>query len=227
MCVCVSALVFQVQEAVHGVTIEECQTALQNHGWNVQKAVHSLKVRHAAEVDRTTELTYRLPHSVEIVHGWKHPLNKHISVSICIGALVVCVAPRTHALAHQGMIDLVLQFSALQPHTAACAASWLSYPPFVSTGLREVLRGNHSSHSCISERERADECVQRAVWEWQAGALNTSASNTNDITFRGKTLLNLNRKCKRMLWSLHHTIDQSFRGGCNYFCCLIWNVRGH
>ncbi|XP_041949108.1 tyrosine kinase, non-receptor, 2b isoform X1 [Alosa sapidissima] len=34
----------QVQEAVHGVTIEECQTALQNHGWSVQKAVHYLKV---------------------------------------------------------------------------------------------------------------------------------------------------------------------------------------
>ncbi|TTN01733.1 Activated CDC42 kinase 1 [Bagarius yarrelli] len=33
-----------VQEAVHGVTIEECQVALQNHGWNVQKAVHYLKV---------------------------------------------------------------------------------------------------------------------------------------------------------------------------------------
>ncbi|XP_030631175.1 tyrosine kinase, non-receptor, 2b [Chanos chanos] len=33
-----------VQEAVHGVTIEECQTALQNHGWNVQKAVNYLKV---------------------------------------------------------------------------------------------------------------------------------------------------------------------------------------
>ncbi|XP_066565061.1 activated CDC42 kinase 1 isoform X2 [Amia ocellicauda] len=33
-----------VQEAVHGVTIEECQTALQNHGWNIQKAVHYLKV---------------------------------------------------------------------------------------------------------------------------------------------------------------------------------------
>ncbi|KAL0199749.1 hypothetical protein M9458_002936, partial [Cirrhinus mrigala] len=31
-------------EAVHGVTIEECQTALQNHSWNVQKAVHYLKV---------------------------------------------------------------------------------------------------------------------------------------------------------------------------------------
>ncbi len=34
----------KVQEAVHGVTIEECQTALQNHSWNVQKAVHYLKV---------------------------------------------------------------------------------------------------------------------------------------------------------------------------------------
>ncbi|KAJ8011141.1 hypothetical protein DPEC_G00055100 [Dallia pectoralis] len=33
-----------VQEAVHGVTIEECQTALQNHNWNVKKAVHFLKV---------------------------------------------------------------------------------------------------------------------------------------------------------------------------------------
>ncbi|KAI1891353.1 hypothetical protein AGOR_G00142930 [Albula goreensis] len=33
-----------VQEAVHGVTLEECQTALQNHGWNVQRAVQYLKV---------------------------------------------------------------------------------------------------------------------------------------------------------------------------------------
>ncbi|XP_034410424.1 tyrosine kinase, non-receptor, 2b isoform X3 [Cyclopterus lumpus] len=33
-----------VQEAVHGVTIEDCQAALQNHNWNVQKAVHYLKV---------------------------------------------------------------------------------------------------------------------------------------------------------------------------------------
>ncbi|KAK6302289.1 hypothetical protein J4Q44_G00266440 [Coregonus suidteri] len=34
----------KVQEAVHGVTIEECQTALRNHDWDVQKAVHYLKV---------------------------------------------------------------------------------------------------------------------------------------------------------------------------------------
>uniref|UniRef100_A0A8C6LF52 Activated CDC42 kinase 1 n=1 Tax=Nothobranchius furzeri TaxID=105023 RepID=A0A8C6LF52_NOTFU len=33
-----------VQEAVHGVTIEECQAALQNHNWNVKKAVNHLKV---------------------------------------------------------------------------------------------------------------------------------------------------------------------------------------
>ncbi|XP_033883539.2 activated CDC42 kinase 1-like isoform X1 [Acipenser ruthenus] len=33
-----------VQETVHGVTMEECQTALQNHCWNVQKAVQYLKV---------------------------------------------------------------------------------------------------------------------------------------------------------------------------------------
>uniref|UniRef100_A0AAX7UJ24 Activated CDC42 kinase 1 n=1 Tax=Astatotilapia calliptera TaxID=8154 RepID=A0AAX7UJ24_ASTCA len=39
-CCCVS----QVQEAVHGVTMEECQAALQNHNWNVQQAVHYLKV---------------------------------------------------------------------------------------------------------------------------------------------------------------------------------------
>ncbi|XP_031757306.1 activated CDC42 kinase 1 isoform X4 [Xenopus tropicalis] len=34
----------KVQDTVHGVTTEECQTALQNHGWNVQKAVQYLKV---------------------------------------------------------------------------------------------------------------------------------------------------------------------------------------
>ncbi|XP_028987394.1 activated CDC42 kinase 1 isoform X3 [Betta splendens] len=33
-----------VQEAVHGVTLEECRTALQNHNWNAHKAVHYLKV---------------------------------------------------------------------------------------------------------------------------------------------------------------------------------------
>ncbi|AWP04485.1 putative activated CDC42 kinase 1 [Scophthalmus maximus] len=33
-----------VQDAVHGVTIEECQAALHNHNWNVQKAVQYLKV---------------------------------------------------------------------------------------------------------------------------------------------------------------------------------------
>uniref|UniRef100_UPI00398F4F25 tyrosine kinase, non-receptor, 2b isoform X5 n=1 Tax=Pristiophorus japonicus TaxID=55135 RepID=UPI00398F4F25 len=33
-----------VQENVHGVTTEECQTALQNHTWNIQKAVQYLKV---------------------------------------------------------------------------------------------------------------------------------------------------------------------------------------
>ncbi|XP_038134810.1 tyrosine kinase, non-receptor, 2b isoform X3 [Cyprinodon tularosa] len=34
----------RVQEAVHGVTIAECQTALQNNNWDVQKAVNYLKV---------------------------------------------------------------------------------------------------------------------------------------------------------------------------------------
>uniref|UniRef100_A0A493U3F1 Activated CDC42 kinase 1 n=1 Tax=Anas platyrhynchos platyrhynchos TaxID=8840 RepID=A0A493U3F1_ANAPP len=33
-----------VQDMVHGVTTEECQAALQNHGWNVQRAIQYLKV---------------------------------------------------------------------------------------------------------------------------------------------------------------------------------------
>lgn len=41
----------QVQEAVHGVTLEECQAALQNHSWNVQKAVHYLKVSTLSALD--------------------------------------------------------------------------------------------------------------------------------------------------------------------------------
>ena len=36
--------VSQVQQAVHGVTVEECQTALQNQGWSVLQAEHYLKV---------------------------------------------------------------------------------------------------------------------------------------------------------------------------------------
>ncbi|KAM4042825.1 activated CDC42 kinase 1 isoform 2-T2 [Anomaloglossus baeobatrachus] len=39
-----SDIIRQVQDTVHGVTTEECQTALQNHGWNVQKAIQYLKV---------------------------------------------------------------------------------------------------------------------------------------------------------------------------------------
>ncbi|XP_035383722.1 tyrosine kinase, non-receptor, 2b isoform X2 [Electrophorus electricus] len=41
---CTSDRVRLVQEAVHGVTTEECREALHNHSWNVQKAVHHLKV---------------------------------------------------------------------------------------------------------------------------------------------------------------------------------------
>ncbi|XP_063062720.1 activated CDC42 kinase 1 [Engraulis encrasicolus] len=33
-----------VQEAVHGVTVEECQAALQGHSWNVPEAIRYLKV---------------------------------------------------------------------------------------------------------------------------------------------------------------------------------------
>lgn len=36
----------QVQDTVHGVTTEECQAALQNHGWSVQRAIQYLKVPH-------------------------------------------------------------------------------------------------------------------------------------------------------------------------------------
>ncbi|XP_068196199.1 tyrosine kinase, non-receptor, 2b isoform X2 [Antennarius striatus] len=34
----------RVQEAVHGVTMDECQDALHSHGWSVPQAVHHLKV---------------------------------------------------------------------------------------------------------------------------------------------------------------------------------------
>lgn len=34
----------QLQAMVHGVTTEECQTALQSHGWSVQRAAQYLKV---------------------------------------------------------------------------------------------------------------------------------------------------------------------------------------
>ncbi|XP_051482737.1 activated CDC42 kinase 1 isoform X6 [Apus apus] len=33
-----------VQDTVHGVTTEECQAALQNHGWSIQRAIQYLKV---------------------------------------------------------------------------------------------------------------------------------------------------------------------------------------
>lgn len=35
---------WQVQTAVHGVTLEECQAALQTHSWSVPQAVNHLKV---------------------------------------------------------------------------------------------------------------------------------------------------------------------------------------
>lgn len=34
----------QVQGAVHGVTIEECQAALQSHEWSIPQAINHLKV---------------------------------------------------------------------------------------------------------------------------------------------------------------------------------------
>lgn len=50
---------FQVQEAVHGVTLEECQAALQNHSWNIQKAVNYLKVRPPPSQQDLTATTQR------------------------------------------------------------------------------------------------------------------------------------------------------------------------
>lgn len=35
----------QVQGAVHGVTIEECQAALQSHEWSIPQAINHLKVQ--------------------------------------------------------------------------------------------------------------------------------------------------------------------------------------
>ncbi|XP_060756795.1 activated CDC42 kinase 1 [Neoarius graeffei] len=46
----------QVQEAVHGVTVEECQTALQSHGWNIQKAIEYLKVEQLFRLGLKTRL---------------------------------------------------------------------------------------------------------------------------------------------------------------------------
>lgn len=34
----------QVQEAVHGVTLDECRAALQSHSWSVAEAINHLKV---------------------------------------------------------------------------------------------------------------------------------------------------------------------------------------
>ncbi|KAL4631067.1 activated CDC42 kinase 1-like isoform X5 [Arapaima gigas] len=45
-----------VQEAVHGVTTEECHTALQKHSWNVQKAVQFLKVEQLFGLGRRTRV---------------------------------------------------------------------------------------------------------------------------------------------------------------------------
>lgn len=34
----------QVQEAVHGVTLDECRAALNSHSWSVAEAINHLKV---------------------------------------------------------------------------------------------------------------------------------------------------------------------------------------
>ncbi|XP_017309078.1 activated CDC42 kinase 1 isoform X1 [Ictalurus punctatus] len=52
----------QVEEAVHGVTVEECQTALESHGWNIQKAIEYLKVEQLFRLGLKTR-----PECVEIL----------------------------------------------------------------------------------------------------------------------------------------------------------------
>ncbi|XP_062841435.1 activated CDC42 kinase 1 isoform X2 [Trichomycterus rosablanca] len=54
----------QVQEAVHGVTVEECQTALQNHSWNVQMAIQYLKVEQLFRLGLKTR-----PECVEVLRS--------------------------------------------------------------------------------------------------------------------------------------------------------------
>ncbi|XP_076868267.1 LOW QUALITY PROTEIN: activated CDC42 kinase 1 [Brachyhypopomus gauderio] len=57
----------EVQEAVHGVTVEECQAALQSHSWKVQDAVHYLKVEQLLRLGLKTR-----PECVEVLQrcGW-------------------------------------------------------------------------------------------------------------------------------------------------------------
>lgn len=70
--------VTQVQEAVHGVTIEECKAALQNHNWNIQNAVHYLKVR--ASICKVMErLMHRghLLNTMLVIAGFSNSNNNH------------------------------------------------------------------------------------------------------------------------------------------------------
>lgn len=53
---------WQVQRAVHGVTLEECRAALQTHSWSVPQAVNHLKVSaplHALTLKRSASLSAR------------------------------------------------------------------------------------------------------------------------------------------------------------------------
>lgn len=72
-----------MQEAVHGVTLEECQAALQNHSWNVQKAMHYLKVRTSGRTPRAP------PPGLQNIpkHLTKRPSNrKRVEVNFLSGA---------------------------------------------------------------------------------------------------------------------------------------------
>lgn len=67
-------VVIQVQEAVHGVTIEECRAALQNHNWNVQRAVHYLKVsasHTAASHWKPNASKHQEPRPFQPIRGWR------------------------------------------------------------------------------------------------------------------------------------------------------------
>ncbi|XP_030625167.1 activated CDC42 kinase 1 [Chanos chanos] len=61
----------QVQEAVHGVTVEECQTALQSHSWNVPEAVNYLKVEQLFRLGLKTR-----PECVEVLERCEWNLER-------------------------------------------------------------------------------------------------------------------------------------------------------
>lgn len=72
----------QVQEAVHGATIEECRAALQNQNWDVHKAVIYLKVGAFLLVLWKHEVMFRLSLlTLVVLYLQQHP---HILILMII-----------------------------------------------------------------------------------------------------------------------------------------------